>query len=310
MTMVGAPVAAVDCGTNSTRLLVVDADGHTIAREMHITRLGQGVDATRHLDSGAVRRTLTVLSDYRRTMDSLGVDRVRLVATSAVRDADNGADFLDAAGRTVGTRAELLSGLEEGRTAFAGATAGLAPPVGTNVVVDIGGGSTELIVGRTAVVGAVSLDIGCVRLTERHLHHDPPTSEEIDATAADIGAGLDRADREVAQLQALPPGSRLVGLAGTVSTLAMLSLDVTDYDRDRIHHVVMPAETVEHWCEVLVAEPTSARARRPGMVEGREDVIVGGALVLREVMHRYRFDDCLVSESDILDGLAASLLGV
>ncbi|HUZ09409.1 MAG TPA: Ppx/GppA phosphatase family protein [Acidimicrobiales bacterium] len=303
------PFAALDCGTNSTRLLVVGADGAVLDRQMRVTRLGEGVDATGTLARGAVDRTLAVLADYRKTIHSLGVAAARLVATSAVRDATNGADFLAAAGEVTGVDAELLSGEEEGRLAYAGATHDLPPAAGDDVVLDIGGGSTELVVERDGVLRAVSLRLGCVRLTERHLRHDPPTAAELAAAVAAIGSELDRAVAAVPALGALRSGSRLLGLAGTVSTLTMLDRRLDRYERDRVHHAVLDLAAVTHWCGVLAGEPAAARARRPGMDPGREDVIVGGAMVLREVMERFGFDRCLVSEADILDGLVLSLRG-
>ena len=303
----GEPVAAIDCGTNSTRLLIVDAHTRPLARLMRITRLGQGVDATGVLDPRAISRTVEVLSEYRKVMDELGVRAVRMAATSAVRDAANGRAFLDAAGDAVGAPAELLPGEEEGRLAYAGATAGLGPGAADDVVVDIGGGSTELIVGTAQGLGVVSLRLGCVRLSERCFRHDPPDHGDLVAALAVIDAELARAVAAVPALGALQPGSRLIGLAGTVSTLSMLDQRLAEYDWGRVHHSVLDLATVERWCTTLAREPARERVRRPGMVEGREDVIVGGALVLRSVMRRFAFDRCLVSESDILDGLAASL---
>jgi len=301
-------VAAVDCGTNSTRMLVADGGGRAIERVMRITRLGQGVDSTHKLAPEAVERTLVVLAEFRRTMDALGVTRGRLVATSAVRDASDGEAFLAEAGRVSGLWAEVLSGEEEGRTAYAGAVAGLPAIPGDDVVVDIGGGSTELIHARGGTISAVSLDIGCVRLTERDFHHDPPLGREVATAVAEIGAALDRAVREVPELADLAPGSRLIGLAGTVATLAALEQGLAVYDRDRIHHTLLLRHQVDHWCETLAGEPAEARLLRPGMDSGRQDVIVGGVLVLREVMDRLGFDRCLESESDILDGLVAGQL--
>ena len=301
-------VAAIDCGTNSTRLLVVDSRGGSVERAMRITRLGQGVDATHRLSSEAMSRTLDVLSEFRRTMDDLGVEKGRLVATSAVRDAVNGDQFLRDASEVTGFPAELLSGDEEGRTAYAGAVIGLPPAAGDDVVVDIGGGSTELVHARDEHVAAVSLDIGCVRLTERYLQSDPPTPEELAAAGATIAGELDRACREVPDLARLAPSSRLLGLAGTVSTLSVLQQGLMNYDRARVHRSVLARQEVDGWLETLANEPASARGRRPGMDRGREDVIVGGVLVLSGVMGRFGFDECLVSESDILDGLVASVL--
>jgi exopolyphosphatase/guanosine-5'-triphosphate,3'-diphosphate pyrophosphatase len=274
---------------------------------MRVTRLGEGVQANGVLAKGAMARTLGVLADYRRTADSLGVSAARLVATSAVRDAANGAEFLAAAGDVVGVDAELLSGAEEGRLAYAGATADLAPGPGDDVVVDIGGGSTELVVRHGHELGAVSLDLGCVRLTERYFHHDPPTAGELAAAEEAIRLELDRAAIAVPALDVIRVGRRLLGLAGTVSTLTMLDQGMARYERDRVHHAVLDRRTVSHWCEVLAAEPSAARARRPGMDPGREDVIVGGVIVLREVMDRFGFVRCVVSEADILDGLVLIL---
>ena len=300
------PVAAIDCGTNSTRLLVTDADGGILARLMRITRLGQGVDATHKLDPEAIDRTVDVLTEFRQTFDRLGARRVRMVATSAVRDAVNGQDFLDAATQAIGSPAELLSGTEEGTLAYAGATTGLPPSSGDDVVVDIGGGSTELVLQRSGRIEAISLDLGCVRLTERYLQSDPPTAAELAAAGATVDAELDRAVRTVGALRTLRPTSRLIGLAGTVSTIAALDQGLAEYDWDRLHHYVLSDVAVDRWLEALAGEPAKQRLARLGMVAGRQDVIVGGAIVLRRVMTRFGFAECLVSESDILDGLVAS----
>ena len=316
MTTSGAPVAAIDCGTNSTRLLVVDAGGTVLDRRMVVTRLGQGVDATRRLDPVAIDRTVAVLRDYRDVMDGLGVVQVRLVATSAVRDASNAEAFFEPAEAVSGARPELLSGADEARLSFAGATARL--PDGWDrdepvMVVDIGGGSTELAVGspsETAVsaqsVSAQSVDVGCVRVTERLLGDDPPTSDQLARARQVVRAELMGARDVLAE-----PGRAgwLVGLAGTVSTLAMLANRVGTYERRLVHHRVLERRDVEEWLVRLAAQPASARAEMPGMVEGRADVIVGGVVVLAEVMSVFGRDRCLVSEDDILDGLAASLLG-
>jgi exopolyphosphatase / guanosine-5'-triphosphate,3'-diphosphate pyrophosphatase len=310
--IVSAPVvavAAVDCGTNSTRLLVEGPGGDERARLMRITRLGQGVDATRRLDPAAVDRTLQVLREYRAVMDAEQVAKARMAATSAVRDAENGRQFLEAAGDVLGVAPELLAGTEEGALAYAGAISDLSPGAGHVVVVDIGGGSTELIAGAGTgpPAGVVSLDIGCVRLTERFLRHDPPTAGEVHDAHREIGSQLEMAAEAVPVLDLLPPGSRLVGLAGTVSTLSMLDQGLLRYEWGRVHHAVLARDVVTRWAVTLAAEPATDRARRPGMVPGREDVILGGVLVLEAVMGRFGFDRCLVSERDILDGLAASL---
>ena len=305
--MPDSPVAALDCGTNSTRLLVVGPDGSAQARRMQITRLGQGVDATGRLAPEAVERTLAVLGQYRAVMDDLGVGPSRLVATSAVRDASNGADFLAAAGRVVGVPAELLSGDEEGRLSYAGATADLDRGRGTIWCWTSAEARPSWWWADRRGIEAVSVDLGCVRLTERHLSHDPPSEDELAATRATIARELDRAEAAVPRLARRAPGGRLIGLAGTVSTAAMLELGLADYDRDQVHHARLSAPAVDRWTRRLAAMPAARRGELPGMVAGREDVIVGGMLVLDQVMARFGFDEVLVSESDILDGLAASL---
>jgi exopolyphosphatase/guanosine-5'-triphosphate,3'-diphosphate pyrophosphatase len=301
-------VAAVDCGTNSTRLLVVRASGEVAAREMRITRLGSGVDASRRLQPEAIGRTLDVLEEYRAILDAEHVTRVRLVATSAVRDAANSEAFLEPASEMVGVRAEVLSGDEEGRVSYEGATDDLPSVAGHTVVIDIGGGSTEIVtLDDGDAIAAISLDIGCVRLTERYLKDDPPTPEQMDAARGAICTELDRAVHQIPALARLGHGDRLVGLAGTVSTLASLELGLVHYDRDRIHHSVLSRTSVEKWCDVLGAERVEERAERAAITKGREDVIFGGALVLRETMFRFGLAGCLVSEADILDGLVLGL---
>jgi exopolyphosphatase/guanosine-5'-triphosphate,3'-diphosphate pyrophosphatase len=308
------PVAAVDCGTNSTRLLVVGPDGGVLDRRMRITRLGEGVDATHRLASGAVERTLAVLREYREVMDRFGVVRARVVATSAARDAENARAFLDGAAEVTGSTPEVLGGLEEGRLSFAGATAHLPAGVantGAILVVDIGGGSTELVAGTVPAPGvagpavtAVSLDVGCVRGTERFVHHDPPRAEELRRARREVDADVARARAVLPELADGP----LIGLAGTVSTLAALELGLAEYDRSRVHHAVLARRDVDRWVEVLAGEDSAARLARPGMVEGRADVIVSGALILAAVMAGFDRGECLVSEDDILDGMAAGLL--
>jgi exopolyphosphatase/guanosine-5'-triphosphate,3'-diphosphate pyrophosphatase len=301
-------VAALDCGTNSTRLLVADQDGRALAREMRITRLGQGVDARRRLDPDAIDRTLGTLREFRAIMDDRGVGRARLAATSAVRDAANGEDFLRAAANVTGVEAELLSGREEGRLSYAGATAGLPAGEGPVLVLDIGGGSTELVTPVGGEIRSVSMDIGCVRLTERFLPDDPSTPEQVKDAVTAIGAALDWAEEEMPALRHLHDDTVLVGLAGTVSTLASLELDLAEYDRERIHHSVLTRVAVGRWCDTLGGETVAERAQRRPIPAGRQDVIFGGALVLREVMDRYDRRECVVSESDILDGLVMSIL--
>lgn len=299
--------AAIDCGTNSTRLLVCAESGETLVREMRITRLGAGVDRRGELDPVAIDRTISVLASFREVLDAYEPLRLRVVATSAVRDASNGDLFLARARETTGVLAELLPGEEEGRLAYAGATAEVPPGGSDDVVVDIGGGSTELSVVKGGELGVISMALGCVRLFERHLHHDPPTLEERASMEADIKSELDRAEHEVPALRSLLPHSRAIGLAGTVATLAMLEQRLETYERDRVHGFVLSSDDVSRWFETLSAERAATRARRPGMTAGREDVIVGGVAVLDAVLNRFDLKGCIVSESDILDGVVASL---
>ncbi|MGO9029011.1 MAG: exopolyphosphatase [Acidimicrobiales bacterium] len=303
------PVAAIDCGTNSTRLLVADAGGRPLERLMRITRLGEGVDATGSLSAVAIERSVAVLGEYRAVMDRFGVARARLVATSAARDASNGSTFLAAAAAVVGVQPELLSGREEGALSMAGAVADLDPADGPFLVVDIGGGSTELVAGSgpdDPDLVAVSLQLGCVRVTERFLASDPPTGAELTSAEAMVADALEQAVADHPRFLDKP---RLVGLAGTVTTLSSLQSGLATYDRDRIHHSVLSADQVDHWYRVLAGDDGAARLARPGMVAGREDVIVGGAMILSVVMRRLGLPECLVSEADILDGLVAGLLG-
>ncbi len=277
---------------------------------MRITRLGEGVDASRRLRPGAVERTLAVLWDYRAVMDAEQVVRTRLVATSAVRDAANGEEFLVPAAEIIGAPAELLSGLEEGRLSYAGATGDLAPTDAAVVVLDIGGGSTEIVTKAGDDVVSVSLDIGCVRLTERFLRGDPPTAGEVAAAVAAIAAELDRA---VAVIPVLASGDgapalQLVGLAGTVSALAALELGLTEYDRERIHHAVLTRQSVVHWCDVLGAERRGGASPAPGPggreAPGRD---LRGCARAARGHGPVRLLECVVSEADILDGLIRSL---
>jgi exopolyphosphatase/guanosine-5'-triphosphate,3'-diphosphate pyrophosphatase len=301
-------LAAFDVGTNSTRLLVAEVEDGRIAkqldREMVITRLGKGVDATRRFDSGALRRTLAVLGEYAAICDRfrVGPEQRRLVATSATRDVANREELLDGVRRLVGVEAEVLTGQQEAAACYLGATADLDGDART-LVFDIGGGSTELIIGNREPQAAVSLDIGCVRLFERYLHSDPPTGEQVGALRADVRGQLEQV-RAV-----LDPASatRVVGVAGTVTTVAALTLNLDRYDPERIHHAVMEAPriaaTVRRLCSLTVAQ----RATLPVMAPGREDVIVAGALVLDELCRTFRFAQVIASETDILDGVLLEL---
>jgi len=300
-------VAAVDMGTNSTRLLVADVDGHgrdaklvSLDRRTQITRLGQGVDRDRALHPDAIERVLTVLREYRGVMDDLGVERVRATATSAARDASNRDDLFDPVEKILGIRPELLAGVAEARLEFIGATANLTEP-SPYLVVDVGGGSTELIVGTDEPEGLISIDVGCVRLTEQYLHSDPPTAEELSQAVSVVRDQLADVGRQMPQSWNAPT---LVGTAGTVWTLAAIELGVDAARSDLIDHFVLTRAAAEDVFRTLATEPIDRRRHNPGLDPGRVDVIVGGAIVVVSVMRHWNFDALLVSEADILDGLA------
>jgi exopolyphosphatase/guanosine-5'-triphosphate,3'-diphosphate pyrophosphatase len=301
-------VAAIDCGTNSTRLLIAGPGGQTLERRMRITRLGQGVDRDRRLDPAAIERTVSVLRQFRADMDGHGVQRARVAATSAARDASNRDDFFAAAAEAVGVWPELLGGEEEGRLSFRGATAELDRAGAPWLVADIGGGSTELIVGsdpNAKPAAVISLDIGCVRISERFLRSDPPGGTELAAARSWVADLL----RDVsARAPAFDAAGTLVGLAGTVASLAAIDQGLETYDRSRVHHYLLTREAIDRILATLAAEPTRARRRRPGVEPDRADVIVGGTVVLAELMRHFDFDVCLTSEADILDGLVSTLL--
>ncbi|WP_336032867.1 Ppx/GppA phosphatase family protein [Geodermatophilus sp. FMUSA9-8] len=310
-------VAAVDCGTNSIRLLVADVPpegAHTdLLRRMEVVRLGQGVDATGRLASEAIERTRVVLAEYAAQSRDLGATAVRMVATSATRDAANRADFEAMVRDTLGLPPDVVPGDEEARLSFLGATASLdaaaaahggPPPRPPYLVVDIGGGSTEFVLGDAGGVRAArSVDIGCVRLTERHLHGDPPTADEIGRSEADIRAAL----AEVAAAVPVGEAATLVGLAGSVTTVAALALRLPAYDAAAIHGSRIPVAAVRSVTAGLLTASRERRAAEPVMHPGRVDVIGAGALVLRVVMDAFALDEVVVSEHDILDGIALRL---
>jgi exopolyphosphatase/guanosine-5'-triphosphate,3'-diphosphate pyrophosphatase len=300
-------VAVVDCGTNSTRLLVADRHGTTLRREMRITRLGQGVDATGTLAPEALERNYECLRDYAAIMRDNDVTHARLVATSAARDASNGPEFLERAAAITGARVALISGDEEAELSYRGATSDLPESDDVTMIVDIGGGSTELAARLDGRLAAHSMQVGCVRVTERALGSGvvTPTSEALAREMVDDA--LDDALRRAPELGTLIGRVRLVGLAGTVSTLAALDAGLEHYDRDAVHHRELTRSTVGEWRRILGEEPPSARLERAGMVKGREDVLVAGLIVLEEVMDRFAIDALITSESDILDGLVAAL---
>lgn len=290
-------------------MLITNCDARTILRSTEVTRLGEGVDETGKLSEHAIRRTLKVLQTFREEMTSRGVVRGRLVATSAVRDGGNGEDFLARASAATGMSAELLTGDEEGRLAYEGAVTSLGreKPEGI-VVLDIGGGSTEIVYRRGEDLHVTSLPLGCVRLTERHVHHDPPTPEDLAEVVSDIEEELARTMASAPLVCSDGPRPLLVGLAGTVSTLAALAEGLQSYTSTRLHHSVLSHSTVVEWCAQLASMTIASSAAIPAMVPGRASVILAGALVLREVMAWLHVDACTVSEHDILDGLVLSVL--
>jgi exopolyphosphatase / guanosine-5'-triphosphate,3'-diphosphate pyrophosphatase len=331
-------VAAIDCGTNSLRLLIADLDLARrdltdIERRMEIVRLGQGVDRTGMLAPAALERTFRVLREYAADISAAGAKTVRMVATSATRDATNADEFSRGVRDILGISPEVISGGEEARLSFAGATAELTGPgplAGADsgqrpqppyLVVDIGGGSTEFVLGGgepeagpeaglglgTGAGGdhlsAISVDIGCVRLTERHLHSDPPSSAQVEAAVSDIDAALEKVEH------AIPVrGARtLVGLAGSVTTITAIALGLPFYDPARTHHARIPVDTVHEVTRRLLSDTHEQRAAIGSLHPGRVDVIGAGALVLDRVMSSFGFEEVVTSEHDILDGIAWSV---
>ncbi|MFF1827868.1 exopolyphosphatase [Paenarthrobacter sp. NPDC058040] len=314
-------VAAIDCGTNSIRLLIADvsADGAQspltdVVREMRVVRLGQGVDATGELAPEALERTFAAAKDYAELIREHGAGRVRFVATSATRDARNRQVFVDGIQDLLGVAPEVISGDEEASLSFAGASSVL--PVRGNdsvLVVDLGGGSTEFVLGDSrGVIAARSVDIGCVRLTERHLKSDPPTAAQIAAAEADVDAAIDLA----AQTVPLDRATAVVGVAGSITTITAHALGLSEYQPNKIHGAYLDLETIGDAATNLLEMSRSERAALPYMHPGRVDVIGAGALVWRRILWRLgqasggRIEGATSSEHDILDGIALSIRGV
>ncbi len=310
-------LAAIDCGTNSIRLLIADASGgrlRDVHRETRIVRLGQGVDATGQFAPEAIARTRAALTDYASLLKEHGVERMRMVATSAARDVANRDVFFamtaDVLGAVLpGAVAEVITGAEEAELSFRGAVSELDSAGGPFVVVDLGGGSTEIVLGWDRVVASYSADIGCVRLTERCLHSDPPTLEEVAAARQVVRERLDAALGVVPVEEA----RTWVGLAGTMTTLSALAHNLTTYDSAAIHLSRVSGSDLLAVCERLIGMSRSQRAALPPMHEGRADVIGGGAIVVEELARELRaragIDELTVSEHDILDGIVLSITG-
>jgi exopolyphosphatase/guanosine-5'-triphosphate,3'-diphosphate pyrophosphatase len=308
-------VAAIDCGTNSIRLLVADLDPQAgtqseVLRRMEIVRLGQGVDATGRLAPEALARTFAACDDYAAQIRELGAERVRFAATSATRDAANRDEFFVGVRDRFGVEPEVITGDEEAALSFAGATQAVARDARDGgghpapyLVVDIGGGSTEFVLGERDVEAARSVDIGCVRLTERHFSQDPPSAEQVEAARRDIDAAIDLA----ASIVPIHEAKTLVGVAGSVTTVAAISLGLAEYDRERVHLSRIPADDVRAVAADLLVSTHEQRAANPVIHPGRVDVIGAGALILAQIVDRLGLAEVVVSEHDILDGIALSL---
>ena len=298
-------VAAIDCGTNSIRLLIADIEGNSfreVKREMTIVRLGQGVDQTGQFHPDAIERTLAAVDLYAAEIARKGVERIRFCATSATRDATNRNLFIDGVKERLGVEPEVISGEEEATLSFLGATRDLPRNQAPFLVVDIGGGSTEFVIGTDSVEHAKSVNIGCVRMTERHF------AEGYGQSARDYAiADIDAAIAEAAEVVPITTATTLIAVAGTATTVAAAALDLPEYDRYSIHLARIPAKRVHEISEMFFALSREERAKLGYMHEGRVDVIAAGALVLSRIMRATGAQEFIASETDILDGIAWSL---
>ena len=303
-------VAAIDCGTNSIRLLIADVDPATdelsdVVRTMRVVRLGEGIDSTGEFSQGALTRTFAACDEYADLLSEHGNPPLRFVATSATRDAANRAEFVAGVRARLGVEPDVIPGAEEAELSFLGAVRGLPQSLLTDpiLVVDIGGGSTEIVLGDGVPSHSISVNIGCVRMTERHLHSDPPSTHEINLVEADL------ADALTTVVSRVPVGEArtLVGVAGSVTTVAAMALDLKEYDPARLHGAVVTRDEVERITGQLLAMTRAERAKLPFMHEGRVDVIAGGAMVLRALMRAFAQQEVIASETDILDGIVYRL---
>lgn len=294
-------VAAIDCGTNSIRLLIAEVEDDAKTdhlREMRVVRLGQDVDRTGRLAAEAIERTIEACREYQQVIEAMGVDVVSFAATSAVRDASNSDEFADAVEAVLGVRPQVLTGDEEARASFEGATGDVADVLTT--VIDLGGGSTEVVQGQGAPSFSRSFDLGSVRMTERFLHTDPPSVGEVTECMGHLDAVI------APVLSGLPPSAEIVGVAGTITTIAAHSLALPSYDSELIHGARIHIDDVRAACVSLMQMPVADRRALPYMHPGRADVIAGGALILDRLLEHLprETDELVVSEQDILDGLA------
>jgi exopolyphosphatase/guanosine-5'-triphosphate,3'-diphosphate pyrophosphatase len=300
-------VAAFDCGTNSIRLLIAEFENGEVReldRRMTIVRLGEGIDQTGEFSSDALKRTFVAVDDFAKVLKNYEIDAVRFVATSASRDARNRAEFEIGIFERLGVQPEIISGDEEAELSFLGATAEFSlSDSGPFLVIDIGGGSTEFVIGDTTPAAARSVNIGCVRMTERHLQSDPPTEAEIAAAERDI----DDAITEALNVVDVSKAKEVIGLAGSVTTVAAMAMGLEKYDRNLIHRTVLSSDQVEAACNRLLHKTREQRSALPFMHPGRIDVIGTGALVLRQIMRALPQTHLRISEHDILDGIAARL---
>jgi len=299
-------VAAIDCGTNSIRLLIADVESNKlreVVRDMEIVRLGQGVDQTGEFHPDAIKRTLAAVDKFAAEIARRGVQKIRFCATSATRDATNRALFIDGVRERLGIEVEVITGAEEAELSFIGAIQELNPSSGPFLVVDIGGGSTEFVFGNNKVESAKSVNIGCVRMSERHFKDDPPTDNQIELARADIQQAIAIAGAKVPITQA----KTLVAVAGTATTVAAAALELDIYDRHSIHLSRISATKVHEVSEMFKNKDRNQRLKLGYMHPGRVDVITAGSLVLSEVMKATRAVEFIASETDILDGIALSI---
>ena len=299
-------VAAIDCGTNSIRLLIADVQGENfreVIREMEIVRLGQGVDQTGEFHPDAIARTLAAVDKFALEITRRGVEKIRFCATSATRDATNRDLFIEGVKSRLGIAPEVISGEEEARLSFAGATKDLTDSLAPFLVIDIGGGSTEFVIGNRNVESAKSVNIGCVRMAERHLKSDPATISEIESARKDIQTAI----TEATQVVDIKSAKSLIAVAGTATTVAAAALDLPQYDRYAIHLSRISAAKTHEVSEMFLKMNRSQRAALGYMHPGRVDVIGAGSLVLSEIVRAVGAKEFIACESDILDGIAFSL---